>query len=645
MSENKTINTLENKYQTKSEIEHVLDRSGMWLGSTVTDIIEYPLFIPSKNKIQLLPNIGYNSGLLKLIDEVLSNSVDEFRRVDSLFRISKISIEINSDGSVTITDNGGIPVQLHKQTGLLIPELIFGHLRTSSNYDDTQDRDVVGTNGLGSKISNIFSKNFSIETCDGHKKVKIDWSNNMRNVNKDLEKYPKYGFNVTETKEHYTKISYKLDLERFEIDEFSLQFLRIVQKRCIDASASNPGLNIEFISNIAEGKLNSEWCFNSFTEYINLYLDEKQNQNKLVFNNKKDNIIIVPENIGFNFGFVNGAVCSEGSHIKKIQNQITDVILDYCKKNDMELITEKDILQRISIFVNCHISNPKYDSQAKKTLTNKIDKFTLLFSPDFIKAILNSEIIENIKIFYETKYAEEKKKELRKLNSTIKTTKIKKLIQPISKDASRNELWLFEGTSASNGFRKARNFFQSAYLLRGKILNTFNLERSQILENIELREVLACSNLLFNESTKNLKSCNFDKFVFATDMDHDGNHIAGLLVAFFAKNFPELFKAGKIYRALSPIIVCTPLTNKKLEKKYYYSVESFKNDEHNLKGYEINYTKGLGGLDDEDYKEMLRNQKLIKFTLDSIKDIECIAIWFDKNTEFRKQIIMDDTKS
>jgi len=621
----------EEKYQIKSEIDHILSRPGMYMGSTNTEPVSYQLFVPSKNKIKLFNNVGFNAGLLKLIDEVLSNSIDEYRRKDSLFNISKISITINDNGYVCIEDDGGISVTTHKQTGLLIPELIFGHLRTSSNYDDTQEREVVGTNGIGSKLTNIFSKSFIVETSDNKKFVRIVWKNNMREVET---------IQTTPSKNHGTRISFQIDLDRFEdIESLGLSTIRLIQRRCIDAAAANPGLLISFKSDIADGKLDSEWFFNNFKEYVNLYLDEDQNQNIIEYKSKKDDIIIIPDVLGFNIGFVNGVLCSEGTHIKKIEKQITDTILEYCKKNDMELITEKDILNRLSLFVNTTIINPTYDSQSKDKLTTKIDKYILNLSNEFLNSLKDSEIMKLLKDYYEVKYAEEKKKETRKLNGLIKATKSKKLISCAAKGTANTELWLFEGNSAAAGFRKYRNLFQSAYLLRGKIVNTFNLQKTQIVENVELREIIAASGLLFNEPAKNIKNCKFEKFVIASDMDFDGHHIAGLLIAFYAKFFPEMFKQGRIYRALSPIIIGT---KKGEERKYWYSISDYEKDKNNLKGWELTYTKGLGGLDDVDYRQMLRNQKLIQFTLEDAMDMEAITVWFDKSTDMRKQLILED---
>jgi DNA topoisomerase-2 len=306
----------------------------------------------------------------------------------------------------------------------------------------------------------------------------------------------------------------------------------------------------------------------------------------------------------------------------------------------MELLTENDVLNHCAIFVNTTIINPSYNSQSKEKLTTKISSNLLNFGKKFNDSLKESMLFELLSDFYQIKYEAIKRAETKKLNATIKTTKSKKLLKCASKLKEKNQLWIFEGTSASNGFRASRNLYQSAYLLRGKITNTFNLDKNQILQNQELREVLAALGILFDEPKSNVKNCNYSKIIFATDMDVDGNHICGLLLAFFAKYFPELFRAGYIYRALSPIVIAR---KKSTPTKYYYNLEDYHKEEHKLNGWTIKYCKGLGALRDEDYKTMVRQQKLIKFTLNQTTDMNSIAIWFDKSTDHRKKLILEDS--
>ncbi len=626
------------KYSIKSEIEHVLDRSGMYVGSTSDELIEQLLYQPSTNKIIQVKNVLYNAGIQKLFDEILSNSVDEHRRADALFRITQIDVTANTDGTIEVRDNGGITVSKHKQTGILIPELIFGHLRTSSNYDDSQDRDVIGTNGLGAKLTNIFSTMFEVETCDGKNKVDIVWTDNMRSINVS---------DIKRTKEHYTKTKFKIDLQRFYPEDdapkvLNLSAIRLMQKRCIDACACNPGLTINFKSDIADGKLNSKWNFPFFSEYIKLYTSPEEFKLIKSCKSQRFSVVFVPAQLSTNVvAFVNGAQCNGGSHVRTISKQITEKVLDYCKNNEMELITEKDILSRISLFINCSVKNPTYDSQTKERLTNKLSAYDIRLPQKFIDEILNSELIQALKDFYTVKYAEEEKKKLRKLNNALKGVKqSKKLIEATGKSQNK-ELWLFEGTSASNGFRKYRNpLTQSAYLLRGKIRNCVNLKKEQVLDNTELREICATLKLQFGKPKDNVKNLPFDKIIVASDADFDGFHINGLFLAFVTSWFPELLEAKKIYRAQSPIIIAHNV--KTGDRKYFYSLEEFKKHESEIPvGYEIRYTKGLGGLDNQDYKALLREQKLLQFTKESAEDYEFVKIWFEKSALRRKEILLE----
>lgn len=649
------VKSIEERGQSLDEIEHVIHRPGTWIGSTINELLDFPVFIPSKNRIIVQPNMAYNAGLLKLIDEVLSNSIDEHRRPDNevLYRVDHIKIFVTTAGHVVISDNGGIPVEKHKKFSAkikkptLFPEMIFGHLRTGTNYDDTINRSGVGTNGLGAKLTNILSKRFEVQTHDGKNSVSIVWTNNMSKINRDIVKYPETcGFDIKKEnnpKEHGTTISFDLDLEKFDMEAIQTSTLRIIQKRCIDAAASNPGLNIRFETDAYDGKLNSDWCFNSFKEYIRLYISKDMYAKSMEYKTGDDSIVIVPENLGFNVGFVNGALCSEGTHINKICNQLRKELLSLCEANDMKLITKTDIDNHLSVFVDTVIFNPKYDSQSKDKLATKLDTYKLKFSTDYIRDLKKSTLFDTIKDFYQIKYLAEKKKETKKLNNQLKNIKTKKLIKCVSKGDS-NELWLFEGTSASNGFRKAHALNQAAYLLRGKIKNTFNLDRMQIFENQELREVIIALKLQFDNPKQNLKNCAFDKIVVSSDMDFDGNHICGLLIAFFAVHFPELIRAGKLYRAISPIITARKGTGKSRIKKYFYTMNQYHAEEKNLKGYDILYTKGLGGLEDDDYYKMLREPRLLRFTMDNVDDFDAIKVWFDKSTGQRKELLLEDNE-
>ena len=151
--------TIEQKYQEMDEISHVLLRAGMYVGSTKDE--EKDMFIYNDDREEMeMQTVTFVPAMLKVVDEVISNSCDEFRRKDNM-GLTTLEVIINkSKGEISVKDNGGIPIVKHKEAKLYVPEFIFGQLRTSSNYDDNEDRNIVGTNGLGSVLSNIFSKKF-----------------------------------------------------------------------------------------------------------------------------------------------------------------------------------------------------------------------------------------------------------------------------------------------------------------------------------------------------------------------------------------------------------------------------------------------------------------------------------------------------
>lgn len=623
--------TIEEKYKVMDEIEHILAKPGMYIGSIYSEVRKYLLFKPSENRIVEIEGVSYNAGLLKLFDEVFTNSIDERRSKTKLFYIDEINVEIKKDGTFIISDNGGISVVVHKEVGVYLPKMIFGMLRTSANY--STNREGAGINGIGSKISNIYSKYFRVTTSDGKKKMDIQWSKNMSTI--DFE-------NVVDVKDGYhgSRFEYQVELERFEMTHIDMATARIIQKRCIDGAAANPGLKINFITDVVDdGVLNSSWKFESFDEFADLHIDKTKIQK---ISQHMIDSIVVTTNVGLNYSFVNGAVCldTEGTHFKKVRKQITEKILEVLKKKDIELITENDIKNKMSLFINAGLTNPDYSSQTKEKLTSKIPADKLKLSKAFLTSLETSDIVEELVDYYNIKYLAEEKKKIKKLNGILKGTKSKKLIT-CSSTGNDRELWLFEGTSAANGFETYRNPENMAcYQLRGKIKNTLSLTKEDVVNNLELREILACLNIQFGDPKGNVKNCKFNKIIICTDMDHDGAHICGLLIVFFAHFFPELFLTDRIYRAVSPIVIAS----KGEEEQFYYTQEEFEVDKNNLKGWELAYIKGLGGLQDHHYDQMLNNQRLMKLTITNKNYMDSIRIWFAKDTELRKEIMIADSK-
>ena len=621
--------SIEEKYKSLTEVEHILHRSGMWIGSINKEEIQTFVYDSDSDKMHI-QNIIYIPAVLKLIDEIISNSVDEYRRTTNM-GIDTITVEINKKtGLVTIHDNGGIPIVIHKDAGIYLPEFLFGQLRTSSNYNDNDDsKNGVGTNGVGSSLVNCWSSKFEINSADGKKQYHRTWENNMK-INDDLEI-----INITKDI-HFTETKFILDFKRLkETPEsvFSDDFISIIEKRCIDAAAANIGLTVKF--KCIDGKKvikKTSWKFKNFTQYIELYSDYVDIDEMLTYSDSIMQFWIFPDN-GINVGFVNGAECSKGTHIRAIRNIINNYICDFLKSKDKIDISSKSIDNKYSVFCTFKINNPNYDSQTKQCLTNDLNSFStnskykFNITTVFLNKVCKSEIINIIRDWYKQKTEVEDQKTLRKLNKQAKQ-KIRnndKFIDANSKKREERELWIFEGDSARAGFRNNRNpQTQAAYMLRGVIRNTTGEKPSVIMENKELSDIITIIGLQWGEEFDPTK-LNFSKIVIATDADYDGSKIAGLLLNFF-NIWPGLFEHKMICRSITPIIIAS----KGNDSKKYYTLEEFKKDELNLKGYKVLYSKGLGSQNDFQYKDMMQNPILHYYTKDNLAD-NTFRLWFNKS--------------
>lgn len=624
---------IEDKYQELSEIQHILQRPGMWVGSIKVEEKDTFIYNYKTGKFEM-KIVNYIPAMLKVVDEVISNSCDEFRRKDNM-GLTELYVNINKDnGEIIVRDNGGIPIVKHKEAGVYVPEFIFGRLRTSSNYDDTEDRQVIGTNGVGSALCNVFSSYFEIESADGKNMFHRSWSNNMETLNNDL-KITKCG-----KRTHYTQTRFKLDFSRFdtELKTFDDDFVNIIHKRCIDAAAANPGLKVIFNGNGED----IVWKFKKFDEYIDLYSNLLNIADKIPFENDLCTAWIFPDS-SVDIGFVNGAECSKGTHMRALRNEINQAVVDYMTKKDkIKDLTTRGVDNKYSVFININVSNPAYDSQTKDTLTTPVEKFSKdeklkwEVNDKFLNKIVKSEIVALVRDWYKQKSAAEDERALRKINrETNKGLKRPdKYITCSSRVRINKQLWIFEGDSAKAGLRGGRNpEYQAGLIMRGVPLNCYGMTPVQIMKNEVFNDIVTVLGLKWGKEF-DINDLNFGKIVISTDADNDGDKIAALLLLFF-NNWPELFEKNIVCRNISPIVI----SRKGKDCQKFYTMEEFKDAEKKLKGYTHKYVKGLGGLSDKESKEMYQDPKFIYFKKDEATD-SMFRKWFNKaESDNRKNML------
>lgn len=632
--------TIEQKYTSMTEREHILSRSGMYIGSVKEEEISSFVYDIDEGKMTM-KDIVYSKAMLKLFDEILSNSCDEFRRKDNM-GLTNIEVVIDKNKNIiSVKDNGGIPISKHKEAGVYVPEFIFGQLRTSSNYDDTEDRNVLGTNGLGSVLSNIFSKEFIVESCDKKKLLKVKWTDNMQNKTEP---------EISPCKDHYTKTTFKIDFDRFDQKEKGItsDFISILHKRCIDAAAANLGLSIKFI---IKGESEYKWKFKKFEEYMELYSDFIDMSCVISCKDDKKQIWICPDS-QIDVAFVNGGECSKGTHIKAVRYPVGHAISEILKKKHKIDVTNKAISSKYGIFGIFDISNPTYNSQTKEELTNSQESFYMdgsefKLDDNFLKKCQKSEIVDLVVDWYKKKCEAEDQAKIRKLNREAKKLlRSDKFINCNSKRNTERELWIFEGDSAASALRTSRNpMTQAGYLMRGVPKNVLGLSATQIMKNEVFNDIINILGLQWGEYNKK-ENLKFNKIIFASDMDPDGDKIASLLML-WASNWPELYEQKLIYRCVSPIIVASKgkRGTKSYETKSYYSFDEYHKDEKKLKGYEIKHVKGLGTLNKEQSDDMFINTHLYQFRYDDIAE-KMLKKWFGKgDAATRKNMLKEDVEA
>lgn len=623
--------TIEQKYKELSEQEHVLLRPGMYVGSVKPELSTRFVF-DYKEQMMVQKEVEYVPAILKLIDEIISNSTDEYRRPDNI-GLTQISVTVMKDNTIVIEDNGGIPVVKHKEAGIMVPQLIFGRMRTSSNYNDDEDRSGLGTNGVGSSLTNIFSSYFGVMTDDGKKRWLGNWKNNMSEFyDEEIEKSSK--------KNHGTRITFHLDFSRFEgIDKFDRTFKDIILTRCINAAAANPGLKVTY----KDVDVCGEYKFDNFKDYIDLYRNYVTLKDCIEMKDEHKHVYVYPDG-AINIGFVNGGICNKGTHIKALHQIINTTVCDFLKKKDKIDLLPRQVDGNYSMFCDLTISNPSYDSQTKECLTTPVEKFykdeNIKFElPNkFLDSVVKSEIIDNVRDWYKKKCEAEDQRAIRKINREISKglKRPDKFITCTSKKKQEKQLWIFEGDSAKAAFRNCRDpHTQAGYIMRGVPKSAWNESPTTIMKNEVYNDLVTILGLKFGD-TFDINDLKFNKIVISSDMDNDGHHIAGILLAFF-NNWPELYDKGIVVRSISPIIVA----HKNKLTKNFYSIDEYKKEESKLKGWTYKFTKGLGGLNNAESKEMYLNPKFQVFKKDDLAQ-SMMKKWFTKDdSNTRKQLLQE----
>lgn len=587
--------TIEKTYQKKSQLEHILLRPDTYIGS-VEKVSELMWVYDTDKEIMIQKQIEYVPGLYKIFDEILVNAADNKQRDK---KMDCIKIEINPEENlISVWNNGqGIPVVMHKDENMYVPTMIFGHLLTSSNYNDEEEKVTGGRNGYGAKLCNIFSTKFTVETAAKEYKsqFKQTWGSNMTKASE-----PKVKDFIGDD---FTKITFSPDLAKFKMEKLDEGIVSLMSRRAYDVAASSRGVKV-----FLNGK---RLPIKNFKDYIDLYIkgkeDESGNNLKIIYEqpNERWEIAMTISDRGFQqMSFVNSIATTKGGrHVDHIVDMIIKQIIDVLKKKNKGGINIRpfQVKNHMWVFINCLIVNPTFDSQTKENMTLQVKNFgsKCTLSEKFVNQVTKSGIVESVLSWAKFKAQTELAKTSGKKQSKLKgIPKLEDANEAGTKNALKCTLILTEGDSAKatavSGLSVIGRDYYGVFPLRGKLLNVREATHKQILENAEINNLIKILGLQYKKkynSPEDMKTLRYGKVMIMTDQDQDGSHIKGLLINFVHHNWPELLKQDFLEEFITPIVKA----KKKNEQLSFYSLpefEEWKASTPNHHTYSIKYYKG-----------------------------------------------------
>ncbi|XP_029700390.1 DNA topoisomerase 2-beta-like [Takifugu rubripes] len=635
--------SVERVYQKKTQLEHILLRPDTYIGSV--EPVTQQMWVFDEDVGMNQREISYVPGLYKIFDEILVNAADNKQRDKNMTAI-KISIDPESN-TISIWNNGkGIPVVEHKDEKMYVPALIFGHLLTSSNYDDEEKKVTGGRNGYGAKLCNIFSTKFTVETaCKEYRhSFKQTWQNNMTKTSDPKVKF----FDGDD----FTCVTFQPDLSKFKMEKLDKDIIALLTRRAYDVAGSCKGVKVTL-----NGK---KLPVNGFRSYVDLYVKDKLDETGVALKvvneavNERWEVCLTLSEKGFQqISFVNSIATTKGGrHIDYVVDQIVAKLIEVVKKKNKAGVTVKpfQVKNHIWVFVNALIENPSFDSQTKENMTLQTKSFgsKCPLSDKFIRAATNCGIVESILNWVKFKA----QTQLNKKCSSVKHSKIKGIPKlddandAGGKHSSECTLILTEGDSAKSlavsGLGVIGRDRYGVFPLRGKILNVREATHKQIMENAEINNIIKIVGLQYKKSyddPESLRSLRYGKIMIMTDQDQDGSHIKGLLINFFHHNWPSLLKHTFLEEFITPIVKAT----KNKQEMAFYSIPEFdewKKHTENYKSWHIKYYKGLGTSTSKEAKEYFAEMEKhrITFRYSGAEDDAAITLAFSKKkTDDRKE--------
>ena len=616
---------LSKQYRKHTHREHILSLPDTYIGSIENSIEDLFVVDESGERFVEQSVSNFNPGFYKLFDELLVNAHDHVVRLkqrgsDNLVKNIEISVE-DKKRVIIRNDGESIDVEKHPEYDVYIPQMIFGELLTSTNYDKEEKKLVGGKNGYGVKLVNIFASRLDLTIVDGKRGLKYTqtFENNMSKIGSPTIKASKV--------KPYVEISWTPDFGRFGWkDEIPAGILDVVKRRVFDL-AMTVGKDVKVT-----------WCgtpvkFRDLGTYASWYLPKDTTVvTESPVTGWQIAIADSPFDKFFNVSFVNGIWTRSGKHVDEITNQIVSHIVGYLETKRKLKVKPALVRDSLAVFIHCFVENPSFSSQTKEVMTSKV---SCKLSDTFLKKVVTKlNIVNKVVESQDAKDKKDMKKTDGKKQSKI--TGIPKLDDAVYAGTAKSHectLILTEGDSAKamalSGLSQEQRKYFGVFPLKGKLLNVKDISAKKVETTEEIANLKKIIGLESGKKYEDVRSLRYGRVLIMTDQDYDGSHIRGLLINMFHELWHELIKIpGFITYMATPIVKA----NKgKLTKTFYtqYEYEEWRKTDAS-RGWKVKYYKGLGTSTRDEAKEYFKSLNVVNYSYAGELSDKSIELAFNK---------------
>lgn len=604
---------MDEKFQKLTDREHMLLRPAMYIGSVTPE--ETTRFVFETQK-----KITVSTGLLKIVNELIDNSVDEYIRAGFPKKMV-INVHMTRE-SVTVEDNGrGIPIE--KYNGQWRPQVAWTEAKAGTSF--SVNRVGPGANGVGSVVANVFSQKFIGITRDGKNQCIVSCSDNMSKIKTKVS---------TNTDPTGTKVTIEPDFERFGITEFSQDYFDMIEGRLTLLAVTYPDICFKFNDVLQNVKTKTYF--------------ERYGNDPVVFEGDNFVVAILPSDKEeyVQRSAIDGLdLIQGGTHETVISRELSYALRELIKKKFKLELSPLEIKRGLKlIFIGKNFPNMEFESQTKEKMTNaERDVKAWLGDIDYeklTKKVFREESI--IEPIIRAKLAKQMAAEQRAVTLAMKKQAkktVEKHIEAKCRDKTKKVLFICEGDSAIGNLLKVRNpQIHGGFPLRGMPMNTFGATEKEILDNKELANIMAILNIKFGMAGQELEnSLEYGKIGIFCDADQDGLGALMPLMLNFLYHWPDLFKNKHVYIVQSPRYVLSKGKGASKKIIYFYDTETFEKQRQNYRGWEIRYIKGLATLRDQEYAEAINNEE--NWIQVEIDDPKALEIMYSDNVQARKELM------